>query len=65
MLNIKIPDYWSPEEALAVLEFLDEIRDAIAAVYGPRLTEALKVQICYDGTGCDAAEEEFDDEIPF
>ena len=65
MLNIKIPDYWSPEEALAVFEFLDEIRDAIAIVYGPRLTEELKAQIRYDGSDCNVAEEEFDDEIPF
>ena len=65
MLNIKIPDYWSAQEALAVFEFLDEIRDAIATVYRPQLTEALKAQICYDGTGRDASEEEFDDEIPF
>jgi hypothetical protein len=34
-----IPAYWTPEQALAVFELLDELRDAIAARYADQLFE--------------------------
>jgi hypothetical protein len=34
-----IPAYWTPEQALAVFELLDELRDAIAARYAVQLFE--------------------------
>ena len=37
-----IPTYWSPGEALAIFEFIDHMRDLIAAFYGPQLTEAAR-----------------------
>lgn len=37
-----IPDYWSPEQALAVYEFIDEIREAIWHQYNPRLIELMQ-----------------------
>ncbi len=39
-----IPTYWSPDEALAIFEFIDEMRNLIAAIYATRLTEAARHQ---------------------
>ncbi len=35
-----IPTYWSPEAALAIFEFIDEMRDIILAVYGTHIQDA-------------------------
>src|SRR6202451_4082925 len=32
-INFKIPAYWTPEQALAVFELLDDLRDQIGAHY--------------------------------
>ena len=57
-----IPTYWSPEEALAIFEFVDEMRDLIVAVYGPRLSEAA----CQNrNASTDSANVIPDDELPF
>jgi hypothetical protein len=37
-----IPTYWSPEAALAIFEFIDEMRDIILAVYATHLEEAAR-----------------------
>lgn len=42
MIPPKIPDEWSPREALAVYEFIDEIRDAIWNRYDLQLIELMK-----------------------
>ena len=39
MTTPQIPDYWSPEEALAVYEFIDDLLDSIWARYGPHIQE--------------------------
>jgi hypothetical protein len=37
-----IPAYWTPEQALAVFELLDDLRDAIAARYATQLCDAAR-----------------------
>jgi hypothetical protein len=37
-----IPTYWSPEVALAIFEFVDEMRDIILAVYATQLEDAAR-----------------------
>ena len=37
-----IPTYWSPEAALAIFEFVDEMRDIILAVYATQLQDAAR-----------------------
>ncbi len=37
--NPYIPDHWSPEQALAVYEFLDELQERIRDRYGEQITE--------------------------
>jgi hypothetical protein len=35
-----IPTYWSPKAALAIFEFVDEMRDIILSVYGTHIPDA-------------------------
>ena len=46
MTEIKIPDYWTPEQALAVLEFIDEIREAIFSQYQLQIIEQMRSERC-------------------
>ncbi len=39
-----IPTYWSPEQALAIFEMIDEMRAVIVAVYGMSLQDAAQKQ---------------------
>jgi hypothetical protein len=43
-IDSTIPAHWSPEEALAVFELLDDLRDKIWAHYGLRLQQLLAEQ---------------------
>ncbi|MCW8885879.1 MAG: hypothetical protein K6L75_03285 [Cellvibrionaceae bacterium] len=42
MPSMKIPAHWTPSEALAVFEFIDEIRDQIWNAYGPEIQAQLQ-----------------------
>ena len=37
-----IPTYWSPEAALAIFEFVDQMRDIILGVYGTHIQDAAR-----------------------
>ncbi|WP_295458962.1 hypothetical protein [uncultured Thiodictyon sp.] len=39
MKTTLIPDYWSTEEALAIVDFLDDLREHIWARYGLRIQD--------------------------
>jgi len=39
-----LPDDWTPEQALAVVELLDDLRERICAHYGVALHELLREQ---------------------
>ncbi len=41
-LDFLIPDNWSPEQALAVVELIDDLRARICMHYGPSLHELLR-----------------------
>ena len=43
-INFKIPAYWTPEQALAVFELLDDLRGQIAAHYSVQLFELSRQQ---------------------
>ncbi len=53
-----IPDHWTAREALAVYEFIDEIREGIWNRYGLQLQELMQDEII---TG----PEEIDDDVEF
>jgi hypothetical protein len=39
---INLPTYWSPEQAAAVFEFLDELRERVLSHYGVEIQEFLQ-----------------------
>ena len=43
-VNVEIPATWTPEQALAVFEMLDEIKEKIWALYSCRLQDLLQEQ---------------------
>jgi hypothetical protein len=43
-ITVEIPVTWTPEQALAVYELLDELRERIWEIYGFRLQDLLREQ---------------------
>ncbi len=43
-IRVEIPATWTPEQALAVFELLDEIKEKIWALYSCRLQDLLQEQ---------------------
>ncbi len=37
-----VPTHWTPKQALAVFEILDELRDRIWESYGPQIQQAIR-----------------------
>ena len=40
--SITLPTHWSPEQAVAVFEFLDELREHVWARYGLQIQQVLR-----------------------
>ena len=57
---IAVPTHWSPEQALAVLECLQAMREAVWALYGPQAQQAWRDQLMPD-----QAPPEFNPDLPF
>jgi hypothetical protein len=55
-----VPKHWTPEQALAVAECLQALRQALWAVYGPQMQQAWRGQLMPD-----QAPPAFDPEEPF
>jgi hypothetical protein len=61
--EIKLPDYWSPDQAIEVFEFIDAIRDAILRQYQLQIIEHIRYERdCTESEAIDMAERR---EIPF
>jgi hypothetical protein len=43
-LTVEIPRSWTPEEALAVFELIDDLRDKVWALYNLQLKDLLRQQ---------------------
>ena len=41
-VSVLIPASWTPEQALAVLELLNDLRDALCAIHGDRIQGMLQ-----------------------
>jgi hypothetical protein len=39
-----VPTYWTPEQALAVYELLDDLREQVWAIYNLRLQDEIRRQ---------------------
>jgi len=55
-----VPRHWTPEQALAVAECLQALRQALWTTYGPQMQQAWREQLMPD-----AAPPEFDPDEPF
>lgn len=55
-----VPRHWTPEQALAVAECLQAMRQALWALYGPQIQQAWREQLMPAGTP-----PEFDPDEPF
>jgi hypothetical protein len=55
-----VPTHWTPEQALAVAECLQAMRQALWALYGPQMQQAWRDQLMPDDTS-----PEFDPDEPF
>jgi hypothetical protein len=62
--NPHIPDYWSPEQALAVYELLDALREQVWDRYGEQITERMRREYAEQQARAQL-ELPFNDEIPF
>jgi hypothetical protein len=60
-LPFGIPTYWSPEVALAIFEFVDDMRDVILAAYCTQLQDAARKQRQFPNGRAVIP----DDELPF
>lgn len=58
--SFAVPTHWSPEQALAVLEGLQAVREAVWAIYGPQAQQAWRDQLVPDHEPPD-----FDPDLPF
>ena len=41
-MPLAVPAYWTPEQALAVVELLDDLRELIWDHYGPQLLDEIR-----------------------
>jgi hypothetical protein len=57
---ITVPAHWTPEQALAVFECLQALRQALWTAYGPQVQQAWRDQLVPD-----TAPPEFDPDEPF
>ena len=51
--TVVIPATWTPEQALAVFELLDELRETVAALYLDQMQAHLRQERCGDDTATD------------
>jgi hypothetical protein len=65
-INFEIPACWTPEQALAVFELLDDLREKIGAHYSVQLFEISRQQHLGASTDGDAADDDTEgDDQPF
>jgi hypothetical protein len=62
-VSIQLPTDWSPEQAVAVFEILDELRERVWAHYGLQIQHVLRAQRCF--TAPTPADDIDDADVPF
>lgn len=55
-VSVLIPAAWTPEQALAVLELLNDLRDALCAIHGGRIQDMLQQEQGFAATGLPPSE---------
>ena len=62
MPDIKIPDYWTPEQATEIFEFIEEIKEVIWIQYRLQIMEQMQFERCTEFESDEDIEKR---EIPF
>lgn len=62
---LQLPDHWTPEQALAVFELLNELTDAVWNLYELPLIELLRSEIIPQGDAAQQDMFDFDDTLTF
>jgi len=62
-IPFEVPAYWAPEQALAVVELLDDLRELIWAHYNVRLIELIQAEPA--GTEAKTGQAVSTDEVDF
>jgi hypothetical protein len=57
-VSLQIPTYWTPEQAFAVFELIDDLRDAIWQCYNIQLIDEFRDQLTPDLVNCSEKEPE-------
>lgn len=60
--QVTLPTHWSPEQAVAVFEILDELREHVWARYGLQIQQVLRDE---RGTAVPAADDIDEADVPF
>lgn len=60
--SITLPTHWSPEQAVAVFEILDELREHVWARYGLQIQQVLRDE---RGTAAPTAHDIDEADVPF
>jgi hypothetical protein len=58
-MPLAVPAYWTPEQALAVVELLDDLRELIWNHYGLQLLDENQNPTCSDQSGTPADDPSF------
>ena len=53
---LQIPTYWTPEQAFAVFQLIDDLREAIWQCYGPQIQDEYRDQ--FQPTTTDGADKD-------
>jgi len=61
----KIPNYWTAEQALAVYDFLDDLRQRVWDRYSEQITERMRLEYEEQQKRAQLELLPFNDEIPF
>jgi hypothetical protein len=55
-VSLQIPTYWTPEQAFAVFELIDDLRDAIWQCYNIQLIDEFRDRLKPDLVNCSVKE---------
>ena len=60
---LTLPTHWTPEQAVAVFEILDELRERVWSLYGSQIQQAMREDRCITSpTPCGAIDQH---DLPF
>ncbi|MGH2871012.1 MAG: hypothetical protein ACRDL5_00935 [Solirubrobacteraceae bacterium] len=61
-VSVLIPASWTPEQALAMLELLNDLRDALWAIHGDRIQDLLQQEQGFAAADLQPSEPDSDDQ---